>query len=137
VPRKAFKPSKCHPEKIDVSKGRCATCTVRDRRRTPEGKQSFRDSAKRYYSRNVEKCRKAGRENMYRAKYGLTGQQYKKLFDGAVCEICKSELRLVLDHNHSTGRLRGILCGFCNSGLGYFKDSISLLKSAIVYIEEV
>lgn len=55
------------------------------------------------------------------------------------CRICgrhESEFtkRLHIDHDHSTGEVRGLLCHACNLGLGYFRDDKNILKSAIDYI---
>lgn len=53
------------------------------------------------------------------------------------CAICHKELdKPHLDHDHKTGKVRGILCPTCNWGLGMFKDSIRNLASAIVYLED-
>ena len=61
----------------------------------------------------------------------LDKQQY-------TCKICgiKGTIKtLFIDHNHSTGKVRGLLCHYCNTGLGFFKDSTSSLKSAIKYLK--
>lgn len=42
---------------------------------------------------------------------------------------------LAIDHCHATGKVRGLLCDACNSGLGYFKDSTELLLDAILYLK--
>lgn len=63
-----------------------------------------------------------------------------------VCAICKKPetakkqsgngiKRLSVDHDHTTGAIRGLLCMYCNTALGKFKDDIEILKSAIVYLE--
>ena len=41
-----------------------------------------------------------------------------------------------IDHNHKTNKIRGILCGNCNMGLGHFKDNLDVLKNAIKYLED-
>jgi hypothetical protein len=56
-----------------------------------------------------------------------------------VCEICgepggAGQARLAIDHDHSTGELRGMLCRHCNAGLGRLKDSELLLSKAIMYL---
>ena len=51
------------------------------------------------------------------------------------CEICGKVVKLVIDHNHETQKFRGFLCSMCNSGLGYFGDDLSVLKSAVEYLE--
>jgi hypothetical protein len=50
------------------------------------------------------------------------------------CVICGSEEPLVVDHDHVTGKIRGMLCGHCNRGLGHFRDSPELLDFAAQYI---
>jgi len=56
------------------------------------------------------------------------------------CAICKMELntkiKAHIDHNHATGKVRGILCQKCNQGLGLFNDSIDVLKSALKYLQK-
>jgi len=54
-----------------------------------------------------------------------------------VCSICKSECdkgRLAIDHDHKTGKVRGLLCRNCNLGLGNFLDNTSLLEAAVLYL---
>ena len=54
------------------------------------------------------------------------------------CDICgqePSKRKLVLDHCHETGKLRGLLCGNCNKGLGFFKDNAAILELAIRYLQ--
>jgi len=77
-------------------------------------------------------------------EFGLTIEDYSNMAkdqDGK-CAICGSAIgdsagrRLYVDHNHSTGKVRGLLCSSCNFGIGNFKDSVELLRSAIKYLEE-
>lgn len=53
------------------------------------------------------------------------------------CKICEKELHeeIHIDHNHTTGKVRGILCGKCNKGLGQFNDNIEFLTNAINYLK--
>lgn len=50
------------------------------------------------------------------------------------CAICGSSEPLVVDHDHSTGKIRGMLCNHCNRGLGHFRDDPMLLEFARVYL---
>lgn len=68
--------------------------------------------------------------------YGLSKEEYDTLMFEAKCKICSSTERLVIDHCHKTGDIRGVLCGYCNTGIGMLKDNTELLKSAIVYLQE-
>lgn len=58
---------------------------------------------------------------------------------GNKCELCGSPpgaRRLHIDHDHTTGALRGLLCHGCNVGLGYFKDDPELLERAAEYLRK-
>lgn len=75
--------------------------------------------------------------------YGITIEDYLSIFDNqlGVCKICKqpckTKSRLSVDHNHKTGKVRGLLCNRCNRALGMFEDSPELLQSAIDYLEDM
>jgi hypothetical protein len=75
-------------------------------------------------------------------KYGLTTDQKRKLCEDSnwECKICHKKVETLrkahIDHDHKTGKIRGILCSKCNLGLGMFDDSINYLKSAIIYLEQ-
>lgn len=75
-------------------------------------------------------------------KYGITLEQYNLLFlkqEGkcAICGTHQSELpkRLYVDHCHITKTIRGLLCYKCNTGLGQFNDSITLIRSTLKYLK--
>ncbi len=56
----------------------------------------------------------------------------------AVCQMpgCSNTENLVMDHDHTTGKFRGWLCPKCNSGIGAFKDDISRLSMAVIYLND-
>jgi hypothetical protein len=76
--------------------------------------------------------------------YGITKEQYNKLLDiqDNKCAICGIDLNKIntnnvhIDHCHTTNIVRGILCGWCNKGLGYFKDNKTNLSAAINYLDK-
>jgi len=80
-------------------------------------------------------------------KFGLDEEQYNKILlqQNNCCAICKTDIghysksnkkcRLAVDHDHKTGKVRGLLCNSCNRALGLLKDSITNLHSAIVYLK--
>jgi hypothetical protein len=74
--------------------------------------------------------------------YGLTLSGYENLLQlqGGVCKVCSrspdENKRLEIDHDHATGRVRGLLCGLCNKGLGLFQDSPEILSKALQYLKE-
>lgn len=75
--------------------------------------------------------------------YGLTIDSYNELLESQnhKCAICGAEIgnaegdRLYVDHDHITGKVRGLLCSNCNLGIGKFQDNVELLKKAIRYLE--
>jgi hypothetical protein len=72
-------------------------------------------------------------------RFGLSSHQYKALLEKGKCDICKEPLVLgksgfAIDHDHKTGKTRGILCARCNLVLGKIKDDIMLLRAAARYL---
>lgn len=87
------------------------------------------------------------RINTYlKSKYGITKKHYDYLvlIQDGLCYIChkpeldnvpnKRKKQLAVDHRHSDGRIRGLLCRRCNTGLGSFQDNVSFLERAIKYL---
>lgn len=78
------------------------------------------------------------------SKYRLTWDMYLQILDsqGGKCPICavpldsKDARRAVVDHCHSTGKVRGVLCSSCNTSLGKFRDSVEILERAIQYLKD-
>lgn len=72
-------------------------------------------------------------------RYGVTPGDYWiawARFDG-LCAICRNPERssmLVVDHNHATGEVRGLLCSRCNTGIGLLGDSPDFLSRAAAYL---
>ena len=86
-------------------------------------------------------ARMAQRElNRKATRKGLDPEEVAAYRDGhsGLCDICNqpcpSGRALAIDHCHATGAFRGLLCGNCNRGLGYFADSTGRLESAIAYL---
>jgi hypothetical protein len=75
-------------------------------------------------------------------KYGITQEKYLLMVSerNNLCDICNqvdsTNKALCIDHNHKTNEVRGLLCNHCNKALGGFKDSPSILLSAIKYLEK-
>jgi len=89
-----------------------------------------------------EKNKERNRANKYRRIYGITIEDYEKLYKEqnngcAICGVATDlKRRLSVDHDHITGKVRGLLCSNCNKAIGYLKDNISHLKNAIQYLEK-
>jgi hypothetical protein len=86
--------------------------------------------------------KRAKRNGRLRAEFGITADEYDSMLaaQGGVCAICGVSAadarghRLHVDHCHDTGRVRGILCGNCNLGLGKFGDDAARLGRAVDYL---
>lgn len=74
-------------------------------------------------------------------KYGLSLEQYEEMLKRqrgvcAVCgHVCATGKILSVDHDHDTGRVRGLLCNSCNLGIGQLGDSLDRLRAATAYLE--
>ena len=79
-----------------------------------------------------------------KSNYGITLEDYDRMLEdqGGCCKVCgtsepgSGKGRFAVDHNHNTGKIRGLLCSHCNTGLGKFKDSPDLLEAAKEYLLE-
>lgn len=74
--------------------------------------------------------------------YGITKEEYDRILaeQGGVCGICGKDdpnQKLSVDHNHETGKVRGLLCSTCNRGIGLLNDDVDVLKRAIYYLERI
>lgn len=117
---------------------------ARDRARAP----SRREWARSWRAENKEKVRAYERKT----RYGIPHEEYSNLYraQGGLCAVCKEPNKqanrngrnsgagsrdLHVDHDHATGRVRGLLCTNCNLGIGHFGDKPELLSLAIEYLK--
>ena len=113
--------------KADTKDGKMFRCKVCDNL-----------SGKKYRALNPEKTKQSSIRSNLKFKYGMTLEDRDDLIkkQGGVCAICcELKDRMVIDHCHSTGKIRGMLCNSCNRGLGYFGEDIQSLEEAITYIQ--
>jgi hypothetical protein len=121
-------------------------------KRTPEQQAKYNESRRKKYAEHEatrEALKKAAKEWQIAnpkkrhaqrlRKYGLTPQQFDSMMtlQSGACAICKTKEKgfPMIDHCHSTGRVRGLLCMQCNQGIGKLKDSEMLLRAAIKYLK--
>lgn len=95
----------------------------------------------RHRKRSTQARRDTAYKYILRTKYGLSPEDYSGMVEEQAgrCAICGGspapQKRLVVDHCHASGAVRGLLCGPCNSGLGQFHDNQDRLRAAISYLE--
>jgi|SRR6267142_1728705 len=96
--------------------------------------------AKRRKLENPEHVKKLEQKQKLKYRYGISFEDYHRFLDlqNGVCAVCKNppnKRSLDVDHNHITGKIRGLLCNDCNVALGRVKESIQILNSLIVYLQ--
>lgn len=134
-------------------------------RRYSECKDCSRERAQRWYAKQENRERTYVSVATYRAAnpdkvralnlrrcYGLTPDEYDRMYDQQAgrCAICSkgcirfgtgtAETRdqvLCVDHCHTTGAVRGLLCGHCNRGIGFFRNDPAVLHAAIEYLKRI
>lgn len=84
------------------------------------------------------------RAGVLRREFGITPQQYEAMHaaQNGLCAVCQKPetkvttgtCRLAVDHDHETGKVRGLLCANCNVGIGCFFDDPALLEAAAAYL---
>lgn len=69
-------------------------------------------------------------------RYGITEDDFDEMFaaQGGVCAICREAKAEHVDHDHATGKVRGLLCFNCNGALGQFRDRTDLMIRAVGYL---
>ena len=95
-----------------------------------------------------EACRQDSYTNSYlKRTYGIDLKTYQAMLaaqdhrcalcgdEGFVMNTDRHRMKLVVDHCHSTGKVRGLLCHNCNRALGLFKDNIETMRRGISYLE--
>ena len=133
-PLNEFGPNKA---KKDGKQGYCKPCQ----------RLSNRNSRARNSHKPCTRCNKnprAGKDAICKTcrdhyKYGLTKEQSEHFRSIKACQVCgktkeTSGKRLALDHCHTTGKARGILCRNCNVALGFLNDDPVLIRSLEMYV---
>lgn len=113
------------PERQVSARARKTEWALRNRERTAQRKRA-------HYYANRDKYLTIERDRAYRARYGITLADYDRMLkeQDSRCAICGSDRALknnertwafAVDHCHTTGKVRGLLCNACNVGLGWFE----------------
>jgi hypothetical protein len=114
-----------------------APAIARVKRRQQEN--ADRLNATRRRRRELPDVKRRERAGHLRRKFGITLEQYEEMLNGqdGGCSICgrkPGKTSLHIDHDHSTGMIRGLLCFLCNNALGDFRDNGDWLVAAAQYL---
>lgn len=110
----------CHPDRKIHSRGLCQSCYNKQHRKN-----------------NPDILSATDRRAHLKSRYGITAEDYSQMVDDrdSKCDICGvTTEKLVVDHEHTTNAIRGLLCNACNAGLGMFYDDQQRLQQAIRYL---
>lgn len=117
---------------LDKRRGRARAYYAKNKDRITARQRAYK---KKWYSEKKEKHA----DYMRRWTYGLSAEAFSALVaaQGGACAICGSvpTKSLCVDHCHTTGQVRGLLCFQCNAAIGLLKDSAEALRAAAVYLE--
>ena len=120
-----------------------------DKEYRKNNKQKRKKNDKKYYLKNkhrikewVLKNRDKIKDFSLKKRFNITLEQYNEMFtkQNGRCKICskhQSEIArsLSVDHDHITGKVRGLLCSNCNCVLGLVKDSVDILEKSKLYLQ--
>lgn len=110
--------------------------------------KNWRKSNKIIFKKYLKKHKEQIKNNQLKRKYRITVNDYNQMLkeQNDVCAICgqKETIKILnnknrdlsVDHNHKTGKVRGLLCGRCNKMLGVIKDDDKILQSAMNYLNK-
>lgn len=122
----------------------CTTCNIKkdiSQFKLEKDKRAHNNISVRTKCKDCDELRKYKRFIQF--TYNISWEHYEQMLQAqnGCCAICKSKVsssrttRLFVDHCHETLKVRGLLCSSCNHGLGLFKDSPTVIKSALKYLE--
>jgi hypothetical protein len=92
-----------------------------------------------YRSNNPEKVKASNRNTKLKRAYGITHDDYLEMFNkqNKKCACCNKEFdKLVVDHNHTTGVVRELLCNPCNTALGLLNEDVTVMQNMSNYVRK-
>ncbi len=143
-------------DKVVASYGRCESHRIRIRRSEPVVRElsmtpkaiESREYRKREKASGKKRTYEQEKHNSLKKAFGITLEQYNAMLkaQNGVCAICGQPekrsykatgrvMQLAVDHCHKTGKVRALLCGPCNHGIGNFREDAELIHKAIAYLE--
>ena len=108
-----------------------------------ENKDRINFIKKQWRDNNKERVSSQQRKDALKRMYGITLEQFQEIIikQNNKCAICNKKFNTSslnskphVDHNHATGKIRDLLCGNCNNGLGLFYDNIIYINNASNYL---
>ena len=141
--------NRCHPERPHFAKGFCKSCYYKHlKKENPEWANDLKNRRTEYYQtpEGKEAKRISARKCHLKTKFGISLEEYDELLEkqNGVCAICKEPntikgrggkpLPLAIDHDHNTGKIRGLLCATCNIAIHKAEQDLSWFDTAKIYL---
>lgn len=118
---------------------------ARTKKYNEENKEKVRSRAKEWRKKNEQKCKVISKRAHLKAYYGITPTEFNLMIKAQdnKCKICgivfnpsDFTTKAHVDHDHSNGKVRGLLCAHCNRGIGCFGDNVTFMENAIKYLQD-
>jgi hypothetical protein len=116
----------------------------RNKERIRLQKASRREVSRKLDNQHYARTKERHRELWASKKYGISIETYREMAKKNACDVCgepeiaigrNGEIkRFAIDHDHQTGRVRGVLCQRCNQAIGLLREDTELMKKAIHYL---
>lgn len=137
-----------NPDKVKAAEDRRRQAVRNDPERLAKSREYRRDYQRRKRAAFSEEEKEIEREKSriaeMKKKFGIGTEEYERILAAQdyVCAICGSpsprssrKERFAIDHDHDTGKIRGVLCNPCNRGIGLLGDKVSRLQAAVDYLK--
>jgi hypothetical protein len=131
-----------------LTRNDCKACVLQSRRDyIKQHPDIYLEKQRQHAKQRIEKDPLIRVKGWLKYNYKITIEEYDKQFkiQNGLCAIChrpeisKKEngkiIRLAIDHDHKTGKLRGLLCHWCNKGIGLLREDLTLIESALNYMK--
>ncbi len=130
------------PKRYGKSKGISSWCRECMKNNTRVWYRNNVDRAKaastKWFSDNPEKAKLIRKKAFLKHRYGITPEQVEKMQQSqeGLCACCKIRPAKLIDHNHTTGKVRDLLCSQCNTVVGFLEINIGISNLALEYIKK-
>lgn len=134
-----LKISTCHPDRPHQGKGLCKICYLKQYRKDNPIKMREIHERRKLREKDCPIAKKKKFAGMIKRKYGITLNQYELMLEEqkGLCKICSlppnKDKKLHIDHCHTTGRVRGLLCAQCNWFVGKVDKNLEIIEKLKEY----
>lgn len=132
-------PVEAFNRKLREPSGRQPICRTCASKRNKTWRAEYPELAKQRGAASRQRHRDYYRDRALRSTVGITLEHKQQMYaaQNGRCAICQQHFEsLDVDHDHTTGKVRALLCNNCNRGIGHLQDKAEILRAAAAYLEE-